>query len=88
MSQFIVIEGDHKDPNDFATLDKGTKTIYGPFDKEIDKQEVAISQNGENSATEKTGRTGALPYIGEAWYRNKFKLPEFNRSFRYHVRLN
>jgi len=54
--------------------------IYGPFDKEIDKQEVAISQNGENSATEKTGRTGALPYIGEAWYRNKFKLPEFNQD--------
>src|SRR5688572_15214411 len=45
--------------------------IYGPFDKEIDKQVVAIEQNGEKVATEKTGRTGALPYIGEAWYRNE-----------------
>jgi len=27
--------------------------IYGPFDKEIDKQIVAISQNGEEIATEK-----------------------------------
>lgn len=51
--------------------------IYGPFDKEIDKQVVAITQNGEKIPTEKTGRTGALPYTGEGWYRNKFSLPEF-----------
>ena len=49
--------------------------IYGPFDKEIDKQEVAILQNGEKKATEKTGRTGALPHVGNAWYRNYFTLP-------------
>jgi beta-galactosidase len=49
--------------------------IYGPFDKEIDKQVVAITQNNEKLASEKTGRTGALPYIGEAWYRNQFSLP-------------
>ena len=54
--------------------------IYGPFDKEIDKQTVAITQNGENIATEKTGRTGALPYIGEAWYRNTFSLENFDDS--------
>src|SRR5690606_31991693 len=46
--------------------------IYGPFDKEIDKQMVAIVQNGEKVPTEKTGRTGSLPYIGEGWYRNTF----------------
>jgi beta-galactosidase len=51
--------------------------IYGPFDKEIDKQDVAIEQNGEKIASEKTGRTGALPYIGEGWYRNQFTLPNF-----------
>lgn len=49
--------------------------IEGPFDKEIDKQMVAIVQNGESKPSEKTGRTGALPYIGEAWYRNTFSLP-------------
>lgn len=54
--------------------------IYGPFDKEVDKQTVAITQNGENIATEKTGRTGALPYIGEAWYRNTFSLENFDGS--------
>lgn len=50
--------------------------IYGPFDKEIDKQIVAIEQNGEKVPTEKTGRTGALPYIGEGWYRKEFSLPD------------
>jgi len=51
--------------------------IYGPFDKEIDKQVIAISQNNETEATEKTGRTGALPYTGEGWYRNTFSIPNY-----------
>jgi beta-galactosidase len=51
--------------------------IYGPFDGSIDKQVVAIDQNNERMPTEKTGRTGGLPYIGTAWYRNKFNLSEF-----------
>ena len=50
--------------------------IYGPFDKEIDKQVIAITQNGEKEATEKTGRTGSLPHTGTAWYRNKFNISE------------
>ncbi|MEO7977468.1 DUF4982 domain-containing protein [Flavobacterium sp.] len=54
--------------------------IYGPFDKEIDKQTIAIIQNGEKSATEKTGRTGSLPYIGEAWYRNEFSVSNFDKN--------
>ncbi|KVV15730.1 DUF4982 domain-containing protein [Flavobacterium sp. TAB 87] len=52
--------------------------IKGPFDKNIDKQNIAIVQNGEDVATEKTGRTGALPYIGVGWYRNEFAVPNFN----------
>lgn len=54
--------------------------IYGPFDKEVDKQTIAIVQDGEKVATEKTGRTGALPHIGEAWYRNNFSLPSFDEN--------
>jgi len=46
--------------------------ISGPFDKEIDKQNVAIEQNGEKEATEKTGRSGSLPWIGQGWYRTTF----------------
>lgn len=45
--------------------------IKGPFDKEIDKQLVKIEQNNEVVASEKTGRTGALPFIGVGWYRTK-----------------
>ena len=51
MNQFIVIEGDHKDPNDFATLDKGTKTIYGPFDSKEEADNRAkhlIQKNIDN----------------------------------------
>ncbi len=50
--------------------------IYGPFDKTVDMQTVAIIQNNEEVATEKTGRTGSLPFIGEAWYRTTFSLPD------------
>lgn len=52
--------------------------IKGPFNKDIDKQTVAIVQNKEEVATEKTGRTGALPYIGIGWYRQQFSLPDFS----------
>ena len=49
--------------------------IAGPFDREIDKQVVAIEQNGEEEATEKTGRSGSLPWIGVGWYRLRFSTP-------------
>jgi len=48
--------------------------IAGPFDKDIDKQVVAIEQNGEKEATEKTGRSGSLPWIGSGWYRTHFRV--------------
>lgn len=48
--------------------------ITGPFDKEIDKQTVAIEQNGEKEASEKTGRSGSLPWIGAGWYRTTFTV--------------
>lgn len=50
--------------------------IAGPFDSNIDKQVVAIEQNGEKTATEKTGRTGSLPWIGSGWYRCTFSVPK------------
>jgi beta-galactosidase len=54
--------------------------IYGPFDKTVDMQVVAITQNNEEVATEKTGRTGALPFIGVGWYRTEFNVPNFNQD--------
>ena len=49
--------------------------ISGPFDKKWDLQTVAIEQNGEKQATEKSGRSGALPWIGEGYYKRKFTIP-------------
>ena len=42
--------------------------IYGPFDRENDIQTIAVVQNGEETASVKTGRTGGLPYVGVGWY--------------------
>ena len=55
-----------KVPHDWA--------ISGPFDNNNDKQTVAIEQNGESVATEKTGRTGSLPWTGIGWYRRHFAV--------------
>ncbi len=46
--------------------------IKGPFSRDNDLQKVAITQNFEEEATVKTGRTGGLPYVGEGWYRREF----------------
>jgi beta-galactosidase len=54
--------------------------ITGPFDQEIDKQVVRIEQNNETKATEKTGRTGALPFIGTGWYRYEMELPKLEEG--------
>ena len=43
--------------------------IFGPFDKNNDLQNVAVTQNFETQASLKTGRTGGLPYVGIGWYR-------------------
>ncbi len=42
--------------------------IYGPFDRANDLQTVAVVQNGETEATEKTGRSGGLPWMGKGVY--------------------
>ena len=49
--------------------------IAGPFDKKWDLQMVAIEQNGEKEATEKSGRSGALPWIGEGYYKRTIQIP-------------
>ena len=49
--------------------------IAGPFDKKWDLQKVAIVQNGETEATEKSGRSGALPWIGKGHYRRTINIP-------------
>ena len=50
--------------------------ISGPFDKKWDLQMVAIEQNGETEKTEKSGRSGALPWIGEGMYKMNWTAPK------------
>ena len=50
--------------------------IAGSFDKKWDLQMVAIEQNGEKEKTEKSGRSGALPWIGEGMYKMNLQLPK------------
>ncbi|MCW0483892.1 DUF4982 domain-containing protein [Prolixibacteraceae bacterium A06] len=56
--------------------------IYGPFDEMNDLQEVAITQNMEQKASLKTGRTGGLPYVGVGWYRTSFSVSDFKPDQR------
>ena len=58
--------------------------ISGPFDKKWDLQTVAIVQNGEKNATEKSGRSGALPWIGEGYYKRSITIP---KGFNGHAEL-
>ncbi len=48
--------------------------ISGPFNSGNDLQVVAIQQNGEKNATEHSGRTGSLPWVGTGWYRLEFDV--------------
>ena len=54
--------------------------IKGPFDRSIDLQKVAVTQNFEKVETWKTGRSGGLPYIGTGWYRCIFDVPAGKRA--------
>ena len=50
--------------------------IAGPFDKKWDLQYVAIEQNGETEKSEKSGGSGALPWIGQGFYRTTVTIPD------------
>ncbi|MEG0455166.1 MAG: beta-galactosidase, partial [Bacteroides sp.] len=54
--------------------------IYGPFSIHNDKQNVAITQDGQKEAMEHAGRTGGLPFVGVGWYRLDFEAPQFAKG--------
>ncbi|MBO5832873.1 MAG: DUF4982 domain-containing protein [Alistipes sp.] len=56
--------------------------IYGPFSINNDKQNVAITQDGQKEAMEHAGRTGGLPFVGVGWYRLDFEVPHFAEGKR------
>ncbi|MFV0467760.1 MAG: DUF4982 domain-containing protein [Dysgonomonas sp.] len=81
-------KGDNPEAKDIEFNDAGWEVvriphdwaIYGPFDRNNDLQEVAVTQNFETASSVKTGRTGGLPYIGVGWYRNKFDIDLFDAN--------
>lgn len=56
--------------------------IYGPFSWDNDRQNVAITQDGQKEAMEHAGRTGGLPFVGTGWYRTEIEVPEFKEGKR------
>ena len=57
--------------------------ISGPFDRENDIQKVAVVQNGEETATWKTGRSGGLPWMGKGAYKTTVNIDNTQgRTFR------
>jgi len=66
-----------KVPHDWA--------IYGPFDRSNDLQTVAVTQNGETTATVKTGRTGGLPYVGKGTYKRVLEIAPGTLDGRRHI---
>ena len=50
--------------------------VHEPFSRDNDLQVVAVEQNGETEKTEKTGRTGGLPYMGRGVYTTQFNVAD------------
>ena len=62
--------------------------IYGPFSPTNDRQDVAITQDGQEEAVEHAGRTGGLPFVGVGWYRNVFDVPNFSASKKVSIQFD
>ncbi len=62
--------------------------ISGPFSVENDLQKVQITEDGEQKATLKSGRTGGLPYIGVGWYRKHVMVSKVNSNKNYYLEFD
>ncbi len=56
--------------------------IYGPFSWDNDRQNVAITQDGQKEAMEHAGRTGGLPFVGTGWYRTEIDASDITDGKR------
>lgn len=57
--------------------------ISGPFSEENDLQVVKVTEDGDQQAKTRSGRTGGLPYEGVGWYRKhlNFNASEKGKTF-------
>ena len=93
-SETILKEWDFRKGHDIEATDGWEKVsvphdwaIYGPFDRQHDLQRVAVVQNGEYVPSDKTGRTGGLPYMGQGAYRRSLEITEAELDGRRHILL-
>ena len=93
-TETLLKEWEFRRGNDIEATDGWEKVtvphdwaIYGPFDRCNDLQVVAVVQNGEDVATEKTGRTGGLPYMGKGAYRRNLEISAGELDGRRHILL-
>lgn len=91
-TETILKEWEFRHGHDINSVDGWEKVsvphdwaIYGPFDRSNDLQTVAVVQNREEVATEKTGRTGGLPYIGKGAYRRSLEIAPGNLDGCRHI---
>ena len=93
-SEKILKEWDFRKGHDIEATEGWEKVsvphdwaIYGPFDRQHDLQRVAVIQNGEYVPSDKTGRTGGLPYMGQGAYRRNLEIAETELDGRRHTLL-
>ena len=93
-SEKILKEWDFRKGHDIEATEGWEKVsvphdwaIYGPFDRQHDLQRVAVIQNGEYVPSDKTGRTGGLPYMGQGAYRRNLEIGETELDGRRHTLL-
>ncbi|MCC8089728.1 MAG: DUF4982 domain-containing protein [Rikenellaceae bacterium] len=62
--------------------------IKGPFDLSIDAQMVQVIEDGDTIPTMRTGRTGALPFLGTGWYRKSVDIPAELAGNRFYIEFD
>ena len=93
-SETVLKEWEFRKGHDIESIEGWEKVsvphdwaIYGPFDRSHDLQRVAVIQNGEYVPSDKTGRTGGLPYMGKGAYRRNLNIGESELDGRRHILL-
>ena len=62
--------------------------IAGPFDMNIDIQDVQVIEDGDLTPKLRTGRTGALPCFGVGWYRKVLPISKTDEGKRVFIEFD
>lgn len=62
--------------------------ISGPFKEENDWQKVQVTEDGEQKAAVRSGRTGGLPFTGVGWYRRHITINKEDESKNFYLEFD